>query len=111
MDKETLLGMTLPQAEVELDGAGTVTVRGLSRWEMLHVGHVSEHRGVADGEAVMFSLGLVDPALTEAEVKQWQRAAPSGLFNAINAKLKELSGHGDGADKSGVQSVPDEPGS
>lgn len=110
MDKAALFAERLPRAEVEIAGVGVVTVRGLSRAELLLAGKLSD-QGAAVMERRMLAYAMVDPAMSEADVERWQSAAPAGEIQPIVAKVNELSGIGQGADKSGVQSVRNEPGS
>lgn len=88
-DKELLFKSRLPEDDVEVPGIGTVRVRGLSRTEALHC------RGTSDLVAVerrMLAAGLVDPVLSENEVKRWQEASPAGELEALTLKISELSG-------------------
>lgn len=76
--------------EITIDGVGTVTVRGLTRGESLAVGK-------ADGdptatEATMLRFGLVDPALTESQIKQWLAVAPNDHIDPITRAIARLSG-------------------
>jgi hypothetical protein len=91
LDKKALLAKRLGDAEdVEIPGVGTVTVRGLSRAQALTL------QGEAVDETTMerrlVSLGMVDPALTEDEVAEWQANTAAGeLVPIVNAVLR-LSG-------------------
>lgn len=109
MDKAALLTprVTTITAEVDLPGLGTVTVRGLSRWEMIKVFGLDGKRHRQEQLAI--SLGLVDPQLTEAEVAAWQKAAPSDEVELVAQKINELSGIGKGAAKSVVPADGDGP--
>jgi hypothetical protein len=107
IDKETLLKGRLPEAEVEIPGVGTVRVRALSRGEVFGV---QQLKGVAVIERRVLHLGMIDPVMTEAEVQQWQDASPAGELEPVGGKIRELSGLGDDADKSGVPANGDEPG-
>lgn len=106
VDKEILFSLTVPEQKLELPGLGTIRVRGLSRVEMLLAG---KHDTVAEVERWMLHFGIVEPALTVKEVERWQRAAPSATFQPITMLIRELSGHGEGADKSGVSEVREQP--
>lgn len=95
-----------------MPGVGTVRVRGLSRDEVLVVRKATDNDAAkVDGprilvlERKMIAAAMLDPVMTEAEVGEWQRAAPAGEIEPVVAKVQELSGMSEGAGKSGVQSV------
>lgn len=114
LDKVALLskrGTTesgFPEGEVEIPGFGTVRVRGLSRHEVLHIQSAHTKGGVAAVERLTVSLGMVDPVLTEDEVKQWQKVSPGGEIDPVTQKIGELSGMLEGADKEAYKSLPTE---
>lgn len=106
--KARLLKHRVPEGTVELDGIGTVRVRGLSRGEVFAAQKTA--KDTESQECRYLALGMVDPELTEDEVRQWQASSPAGELEAVVEKIKELSGLGKAADKSGVPGVRDEPG-
>lgn len=108
LDKELLFKPRLPEDEVPVPGIGVMRVRGLSQAEAHMVEQVS---GSAARERKILSMGLVDPELTEAEVGQWQKAAPAGEVTRVALKVADLSGMLDGADKEAYKSLRSEPGS
>ncbi len=87
-------------AEVEIPGGKTVTVRGLTRAEHLWIGKGSED--AAEIEARMMSKAIVSPTLSLAKAKQFQEGAPSQVIALITSKIRDLSGFGEGANKSAV---------
>lgn len=108
MDKRALLANRLPREEVEIPGVGTVTIRGLSRYEL----HLSG-KGTEDGaliEARMLAMAMVDPELSVDDVLEWQKQAPAGELGPVTEKLRELSGLAEGAPKSGVPGDGEQPG-
>lgn len=108
--KERLLSRHIPEGDVELVVDGevvTVRVRGLSRGEVFLVQTISDKE--ANDRAIV-ARGMVDPPMNDADVKQWQRSSPAGEIELVVAKIQELSGLAEGADKSGLQGVRDEPG-
>lgn len=105
--KARLLKPRIPEGTVELE-LGTVRVRGLSRGEVYMT---QQCKGVEAMERKILALGMVDPPMTEAEVRQWQENSPAGELEAVTKKIQQLSGLGEGADKSGVPGVRGEPGS
>lgn len=88
MDKDLLLKARLPEADVEIEGVGTVRVRGLSRGEVVEVTALD---GLAY-ERKMLSLCLIDPVLTEDEAAEWQTTAPVSEFMAVISEINRLSG-------------------
>lgn len=103
----------MPEETVPVDGMGDVLVRGLSRGEVFLMQKTRADGGIKTEDAYerrMLSLGLVHPEMTEAEVGVWQQVSPAGEMEPVAAKIRDLSGLGEGADKSGVQDVRDEPG-
>lgn len=90
VDKELLFKSRLPEADVDVPGLGvTVRVRGLSRAEAMQI---QKLEGTAAIERAMLAMALVDPQLSEGEVRQWQEAAPAGELEPITDKVAELSG-------------------
>jgi hypothetical protein len=90
--------------DVLIDGVGTVTVRALSRYEMI----VAGKHGAGDDlrqERFILSAAMLSPKLTEDEVEQWQKCSPPGEINAVASAINELSGIGQGASKSDVPEV------
>lgn len=104
MDKELLFKPRLPEADVDVPGVGTVRVRGLNRLEAMHVQSAKTPEAT---DRIILSLGLVDPALTEDEVRQWQKASAAGEIERVSEKIAELSGMFPGADKEAYKSLPD----
>lgn len=110
MDKAALLTERLPRADVEIEGVGTVTVRGLSRYELLLAGKGAEETDTATVEQKMLAMAMVDPELSVSEVAAWQRAAPAGEIQPIVMAINELSGVTKSAQKEAYKSVREEPG-
>lgn len=102
MDKSALLAdrVTGTTAEVEIEGVGTITVRALSRWEMIQGGKLADDP--MGQERFILSKAMVDPPMAEHDVAEWQKCSPPGEINKVAAKVNELSGIGQGADKSSV---------
>lgn len=80
-----------PEEDVEIPGFGTMRVRGLSRFEIFHLGAVQD-KGPGPVERFVVSQGLVDPVMTEEQVKQWQKVAPIGELQPIVDAINRLSG-------------------
>ena len=104
--KALLLSRRIDEGKVELS-VGTVRVRGLTRGEVFMTQKAGDTEAA---ERRIVALGMIDPPMSEDDVKQWHRNSPAGELEAVVAKIQELSGLGKGADKSGLQDVRDEPG-
>lgn len=98
MDKELLFKPRLPEADVET-GVGTVRVRGLNRAESVSVAKLAD---VAERDAHIIAIGMVDPRLSVSEVKRWGEAAPGGELEAVSKRIAQLSGMLPGAAKEAV---------
>jgi hypothetical protein len=90
MDKATLLKGFLPEADVELpSGQGTVRVRGLSRNEAVSL---QKHGEDAEAlEVTACALGMLDPQLTEDDVRAWRQVAVAADVQAVAGRISELS--------------------
>jgi len=76
--------------EVQLpSGLGSVKVRALTRKEAL--GFEGEH-DATDAEAKLLAVALVEPKLTEDEIRQWQAVATAGELTPVVDAVLELSG-------------------
>lgn len=99
MDKAKLLANRAGGTQdVEIPGVGTVKVRALTRAE------VKACKGKDDltQENQLIAAGMVDPVLTPDEVSEWLDNAPAGEAVAVIEAIRDLSGLGEGAQKSGV---------
>lgn len=87
--------------------AGPITIRPLRRDETLAL-KTERAQGMTIGEweCHMLSKALVHPAMTPAEVALWQASDKAGgLLERVIEAVTELSGLGEGADKSRVQAT------
>jgi hypothetical protein len=89
LSKESLLARTLPQQDVDL-ADGTVRVRALSRTEAVHVATFGNDVNAA--EVFIITCALIEPQLTEDEVRGWRDVAPTGEIDAVANTVLELSG-------------------
>lgn len=111
MDKAQLLKVRVPEGEVEIPDVGTVRVRGLTREEAISARKATDSLDNIDGARVlvlerkMLALAMIDPALTEDEVAEWQRGSPAGELEPVVLKIQELSGMLDDAAKGAYKSV------
>lgn len=101
MDKADLLnGGDVETGEVSTR-RGTVTVRGLSRFELHLSGKGTEDTGLIEARTIAYA--MVDPKMTVAEVREWQKVpGTAGDFQKVAERVRELSGLTEGAGKSAV---------
>lgn len=104
--KARLLSPRVETDEVEIPGIGTVKVRGLSRGEVFAVQKVA--KGTGDMECKILARALIDPEMTEDEVRQWQDASPAGELERVSDRVNQLSGLSEGAEKSGLPGADDD---
>lgn len=110
MDKSALLTERLPRDTVPIEGVGTVTVRGLSRYELMLAGKGAENEDPIKVEQRMLAMAMVDPKMSEEDIVVWQKNSPASEMNPVIEKMNELSGVTKGAQKGAYKSLPDEPG-
>lgn len=103
--KARLLKPRLPEDTVDVEGIGTIRVRGLSRGEVFAAGQL---KGVEAQERRFLSLGMVDPEMSEDDVKLWQRNSPAGELEPVTVKIQELSGLAQTAAKQAMISFRDD---
>lgn len=109
-DKELLFKSSLPEAEVDIPGKGTVRVRALTRTEALSIQHVKEGPGRVEAiERKMLALAMVDPEMTEADIGRWQKASAAGEMEPVGRKVQELSGMTEDADKAAYKEFESDP--
>ncbi len=101
--KDRLLKARVGEATVTIEGVGDLRVRGLRRGEVFAIKKATEGKDVEAYEIKALTVGVIEPKLTEAEVRRWYKAAPAGEIDPVVDKIMDLSGLGQGADKSGVQ--------
>lgn len=82
--------------------AGTVTVRGLTRAEVLRIN--SQHDpGTPEWEQLAVAAAMLTPVMTPAEVATWQGVDKAGgVMGPVVDAISELSGVAEGASKSRV---------
>ena len=102
--------------DMVLPSGKTVKVRGLTRYESMF-----STKGLMNSDGVLTDIALyerrqvvacvVEPKLTLAQVERWQRkSGANGDLRALMDRIKELSGRGEGADKSDLRADGDESG-
>jgi hypothetical protein len=89
-----------------LPSGKTVRVRGLSRHELIFNGKGTEDAIVIERRNLVSA--LVEPKLTLPQAEAWQRSSKAGGdIKALGEKIRDLSGLGEGAQKSEVAEVSD----
>jgi len=102
VDKGALLARRLNEGEHEIEGVGTVKIRGLSRAEVLTAQKLGD---TAKSDRFMVARALLEPTLTEADVQTWQENSGAAEIEGLTVAIANLSGLGAKADKSGVSGV------
>lgn len=110
MDKEQLLKSRIQEEDVEIPGVGVVRVRALTRAEVM-----SMRKSVGDDdpdgarmlviERKMIAQAMVDPVMTEADVKAWQENSPAGEVDVVSEAVQRISGMDRGAPKEAYKSA------
>lgn len=90
MDKELLFKPRTTEREVEIPNVGTVRVRALTRAEVTPLSGREIELDVL--ELRLLTLAMVDPVLTEDEVRQWYQVSPAGELNPVLDAIRDLSG-------------------
>lgn len=103
--KARMLKPRIEEADIDVEGVGTLRVRGLTRGEVFQV---QQCKTSDASERKILTLAMVDPPLTEGEARAWQENSPAGEIEPVVDRIRELSGLADGADKSGLSTVRDE---
>lgn len=96
--------LTLPSGKV-------IRVCGLSRQQWFQVGKMSNNGDPDAGEAKILELGIVAPKLKAREVHAWRaKRGASADVDAAVQRIRELTGLGEGAQKSRVSGDGEQPG-
>jgi hypothetical protein len=103
LTREQILARKVGQGVVTLHDGSTVLVRGCTRKEAQRIQDQEEGE---PRDAMMISLGMVDPELSHAEVLDWFATAPNGDLLEITRAIMEMSGMGPGQGKEATKSVP-----
>lgn len=87
--------------DLTLPSGKKVRVRGLSRWELMFHGKDTDDNALIERRNVVAC--LLAPKMTLAQVERWQRNSKAGGdFRVLSEAIRDGSGLGKGADKSGV---------
>jgi hypothetical protein len=93
--------------DVTLSDGRTVKVRGMSRMELLLSRKGTEDAG--EIERRMLAYCMVQPKMTAQQVTAWQKATGPMVMAPVTEAIRDLSGLGEGADKSDLPADGDEP--
>lgn len=107
VSKDDLLRSRLASRPFEIDGVGEVTIRPLSRTEALELN--DNKLTLAERDRKLIAAAMVDPALTEDEVRRWQENSPAGELEPLTRALLDLSGMTKSAAKQAMVTFRDEP--
>lgn len=99
MTREQILARKLGRDTVDLPDGGTIEVRGLNRREAMHVSALEDHY---DRDVYLVATGMVDPVMTEDDVRAWGDQDDSGTMEIVSQRIGELSRMVEGAGKSRV---------
>lgn len=85
--------------DVVLPNGSVVQVRGLSRFELILNGKDTDDSALIERRNV--AMCMLKPRMTISQVEAWQRkSAAGGAFAKVSGAIRDLSGLGEGADKS-----------
>lgn len=102
LTREQILARKLGRETVELMDGSTVQVRGMSRNDAAELAKTPEG---AERDAVMMSMGLVEPELTPEDCRALFVDGMNGDVLIITGKILELSGMAPGQAKDATKSV------
>jgi hypothetical protein len=88
ISKEAILKPQLPEEVIDVAGLGPVRVRGLSRSEWM----ANKDRDGVEWEIGLLAVGLVDPKLSEEEIRQMREATTVKVIDEIASGILRLSG-------------------
>lgn len=90
IDKAVLLGQKFGYEDVEIPGVGVVTIRALTRGEAIRI--QGDEMLAEVMECKLLAMAMVDPKMTEEEVKEWQDTSPAGQMQPVVKAILVLSG-------------------
>lgn len=101
ISKTDLLKKRFGVVDFEIPEVGTVQIRPLSRAEALTVQGVE--MDAAEMEQKLVSMAMVEPKLTENDVKTWQENSPAGELEPVTQEIARISGLTQDAAKDAVK--------
>ncbi len=101
---DELLTSSLTEVDHVLPSGRRVRIRALARAEVLRIQTIGKDKAL-ELERETIAAGLVEPRMTPAQVSKWQAAdRAGGDIGKLMEAIRDLSGLGQGAEKSGVPS-------
>lgn len=88
LTRDEILARKTGRGTVDLPSGGTVAIRALTRDECLAVRDAGNLR---DGDTLLISFGMVDPALTVEDVAAWAQSDNGGDLVAVSNEISVLS--------------------
>lgn len=88
LSKEALLKTGLPEEPVEIKDLGMVRIRSISRGEFVRIRELD----LTAFETQLVAFGLVEPLLTEDEVKEWRDSVTPHVFDDLAGEILRVSG-------------------
>lgn len=102
---EQLLKPSLPEDRYTMPSGFVVRVRALTRGEVFRIRKGGNSLPAEIAEQKILSKAMVEPAMTEADVKAWQDTCPAGELESLMQYIGELSGLEVSSVKEQVQEV------
>lgn len=93
--------------DVELPDGKVVQVRGMTRMEMILTRKGDVSLDVVEQRMLAFC--MVEPRMNQAQAAAWQKATPPMVIAPVTEAIRELSGLGEGADKSDLRADGEQP--
>ncbi|MDQ1700685.1 MAG: hypothetical protein QOG34_2548 [Frankiaceae bacterium] len=102
LTRDEILARKVGHGEITIEDFGTVKIRALT---MLEAVQVRELEGRVDQVYLIIALGLVEPAMSVADVELWGAQDSAGPLNAIADGIAVVSGMSEGAGKDAYKST------
>lgn len=107
VSKEAFMKGGLPEEVVPVEGLGNVRIRSISRAEYMRVRTMD----VDAFETAVLAAGLLEPTLSEDEVRQWRESVMAQVSDNLLGEVLRISGLRKTAVEEAKQSFPEDGGS
>ncbi|HEV8175544.1 MAG TPA: hypothetical protein VGP91_18045 [Actinoplanes sp.] len=91
---DDLLVSTLEAEPFELPNGMWVRIRPLSRFEVMVAQKLRQEQGIVALEVRMIASALVEPAMSDADVRRFMKAVPAGFLEPLTRRINVISGLG-----------------
>jgi hypothetical protein len=92
---DDLIGGTLDREVFTFPDTGfKVEIRALSRYEAMTIHKLMRDKGIIDGEVRSIACAMVNPPMTEAQVRRWCQTTPAGALEPLTRRINQISGLG-----------------